>query len=261
MDDQLGKSKFWDALWRQYALSPSVSLCRVPELEFASRLSLKGNVLDHCCGDGFFASLAWPGKIVTAGCDIRRAAIEKARSRAIYSRCDVCDAAKHLPYEDGMFGLVFSNSALEHISDLDSALAEIARVLRPDGIFAFNVLNHRYFEWWPLGEPAKASYRKWQPFIHALNLEQWRECLGRVGLQIISIEGYLDRKAARELAMLDYKFSGTYLAGRHSVLVWSYRVFWPLLIPYWRRRLSLLRWRTEPDAGVGYSFKAARTNG
>jgi SAM-dependent methyltransferase len=38
-----------------------------------------------------------------------------------------------LPFEDGMFDLAVSNTVFEHVEDLDSALAEIHRVLRPGG--------------------------------------------------------------------------------------------------------------------------------
>lgn len=39
-----------------------------------------------------------------------------------------------LPFDDDAFDLVFSTSVMEHVLDPGRALAEIARVLRPDGI-------------------------------------------------------------------------------------------------------------------------------
>jgi SAM-dependent methyltransferase len=39
-----------------------------------------------------------------------------------------------LPFDDDSFDLVFSTSVMEHVVDPGKALAEIARVLRPDGI-------------------------------------------------------------------------------------------------------------------------------
>jgi ubiquinone/menaquinone biosynthesis C-methylase UbiE len=41
---------------------------------------------------------------------------------------------KNIPFPDRSFDIVFSSNALEHIQDLPSILAEVRRVLRPDGI-------------------------------------------------------------------------------------------------------------------------------
>jgi SAM-dependent methyltransferase len=258
MNHQVGESRFWDALWRYYPNAPSIALCRVPELEYASTLNVNGRVLDHGCGDGRFASLAWPGRKLTAGCDINPTSITLARARGIYNHLDVCDAARCLPWDSQSFDLVFDNSALEHIEDLDAALAEIARVLAIGGVFAFNVLNHRYFEWWPLSASERDAYRQWQPFFHALSLDQWRRHLARVGLEIVSVHGYLDQRASREFALLDYAFSRVSLGHRHNLWIWVYDRL-PLLIrALWRSRLSSLVWETGPDAGAGYFLRAVR---
>lgn len=257
MRESVGVSRFWEPLWRLYANAPSAAFCRTPELEYASGLDVQGSVLDHCCGDGAFAAQAWSGRMLSAGCDLSVTALEAARKRGIYRRVDHCDASQSLPYEDGAFDLVFNNSALEHILDLDGALAHVARVLKPGGTFAFNVLNHRYFEWWPLDDQSKKGYREWQPFFHALTLAEWKERLARVGLQIVSVEGYFDKDSARVMAWLDCEFSGMFLAHRRSWLVLSY-LYLPFVRWYWRRRLSALTWKTEPDAGAGYFIKATR---
>jgi SAM-dependent methyltransferase len=44
--------------------------------------------------------------------------------------CDVQD----LPFDDGTFDLVVANHMLYHVPDLSQAVAEFARVLRPDGV-------------------------------------------------------------------------------------------------------------------------------
>lgn len=184
-------------------------------------------------------------------------AVAKARSHNIYKRLDVCDASTRLPYADATFDLVFNNSALEHIENIDSTLAEIARVLKPGGIFAVTIFNHRFFEWWPLDEKSKVEYKKWQPVFHAPSLEQLSQYFEYAGLQTASVQGYFDRKAAQVLAYIDYEFSGMYLSNRRSLFAYSYLRF-PLLRKFWRWRLSLFSWRTEPDAGAGYFIQAIR---
>ncbi len=48
-----------------------------------------------------------------------------------------------IPVEDGRFDCVVSTSVLEHVRELDAAVAEIARVLKPDGVafLAFPIEN------------------------------------------------------------------------------------------------------------------------
>ncbi len=255
MSERVGKSRFWDDLWTRYSKAPSIAFCRVPELEYAASLDVSRRVLDHSCGDGVFSSLAWPQKQLTAGCDIDAQAIERAKKSNIYQRVDVCDVSKHLPYEDASFDLVFNNSALEHVADVDAVLIEVARILAPGGSFVFNVLNHRYFTWWPLGEDAKQLYRDRQPFYHALSFEEWSDHLGRAGLVVASVKGYFDRQAARQLARLDYAFSSYYLAQQSSQLVQWYLKYPRLAIRVWKAWLSHYKWQTAPDTGAGYFVK------
>jgi SAM-dependent methyltransferase len=252
------ESRFWATLWSLYSIAPSIVICRVPELETASLVNMSGRSLDHCCGDGRFAALAWPGRKLTAGCDIDLPSAESARTRGIYERVDVCDASVRLPYDDATFDVVFNNSGLEHISRLDEALNEIGRVLAPGGTFAFNVLNHRYFEWWPLGESEKQGYREWQPFFHALSLSEWERRLAQTGMKVVSVEGYFNREASRYLSLLDYSFSGVYMKGLSNRLVDRYRSFPRFYRFLWRQRLGRLQWQTGPDEGSGYAIHATR---
>lgn len=262
MKSRISDSRFWSPLWSIYAQSPSIALCRVPELEFASQIDLEGKrILDHCCGDGIFASLAWPDRVLTAGCDLNERSIDQASDKNLYKQLNVCDVSQRLPYEDHSFDIVFNNSALEHVANLDATLMEIARVLTPAGFLVFNVLNHRYFEWWPLNAQFKEEYKDWQPFYHDLSLAEWQVKLDMMGLKIVSVEGYFNRKSSSELALLDCEFSGYYMASRRSRLVDWYIRLPKIMKQYWRWRLSSLSWKTEPDEGAGYFIKAVRDDG
>lgn len=255
---RISESRFWNDLWKTYAKSPSIALCRVPELEYAATLSLKGTTLDHCCGDGLFARMGWSAAKFSAGCDLNEVALKDAGRLSKHERLDLCDAGRSLPYPDEHFDLVFDNSAIEHIPDLRQNLREIARVLKPRGIFAFNVLNHRYFEWWPMDRESMQAYREWQPFFHALSAEQWRHELSAVGLEIDDLRGYFNQEAAGILALLDYEFSGYHIRKRPSRLVSDYSSLLGGERRKWRRRISELSWLTDPDAGAGYFITARR---
>jgi SAM-dependent methyltransferase len=85
-------------------------------------------VLDAGCGDGLFAcSIAAP---VVVGIDSSPGMVERALSRGVDAR--VADLHE-LPFADGEFDVVVCAGVLHHLHDLDRAVAEIARVLRPGG--------------------------------------------------------------------------------------------------------------------------------
>jgi SAM-dependent methyltransferase len=93
-----------------------------------------GRVLDVGCGPGHVAAhLATRGLDVT-GIDLDPGMIEQARRR-LGSRATlaVADVAA-LPFEDASFDVVMSTLSMHHWADTPAGLAEIARVLRPDGV-------------------------------------------------------------------------------------------------------------------------------
>lgn len=104
-------------------------------------------VLDFGCGQGTIsvglAKAVEPGEL--HGIDVETsqvvAATEAARAgghdNAVFQVGDVTD----LPFEDGWFDVVHCNAVLMHVPDTASALAEIARVLKPGGIVSIRELN------------------------------------------------------------------------------------------------------------------------
>lgn len=258
MTELIADSRFWKPVWSRYHKTPSIALCRIPELEYASTLALEGRTLDHCCGDGLFAAIAWPAATFTDGCDLDEESLGRARANQRHERIEVSDVGRKLPYEDEYFDLVFDNSAVEHVPDIETNLGEVARVTRRGGTFAFNVLNHRYFEWWPQDEASKQGYREWQPFFHAYSLGEWQRRLALTGFKIEEVRGYFNEESSRVLALLDCEFSGYFLRNRPSKLVSQYQSRLGLQERKWRRQISNLTWRTEPDAGAGYFIVAKR---
>ncbi len=214
--------------------------------------------MDHCCGDGFFASLAWENQKSLTGCDLSESSIALAGKFGIYQRLDVCDASRSLPYRTATFDLIFNNSALEHILDLDGVLTEVSRVLKPGGEFAFNVLNHRYFEWWPLDELSRRAYREWQPFYHALSISDWSDRLEQAGLTLTVYKGYFDCRVSQRFAELDYWFSGYFIRKQLFPFVIIYLKLKFLMARILERRFRNLDWEAEPDGGAGYFIRALK---
>ncbi len=74
------------------------------------------------------------------------------RRRRWFSRHPVVQAeAEHLPFADGSLDLVYANLLLPWIDDLPACFAEIARVLRKNGLFAFSTLGPDSFRELRLG--------------------------------------------------------------------------------------------------------------
>ena len=101
-------------------------------------------VLDLGCAGGFMAeALAARGAKVT-GIDPASEAIEAARAHARDGGLQIAydvGVGEALPYAAGSFDAIVCVDVLEHVSDLTQVLAEVARVLRPGGLFLFDTIN------------------------------------------------------------------------------------------------------------------------
>jgi len=96
-------------------------------------------VLDVGCGDGQVSRLAAKMGAQVVGIDPTWNCVSVAHQRGggVFARA----GAAQLPFADGTFDAVVACLVFEHIRDVDSAIAEVARVLRPGGRFCF-FLNH-----------------------------------------------------------------------------------------------------------------------
>ncbi len=102
-------------------------LIRRLELDAVRRWFRSGQrVLELGGGNGYQASLlrSW-------GCDV--ASIDIAPGDACVFPVQQYDGA-NIPFGDDTFDVVFSSNVLEHIEDLSGILAEIKRVLKPNGV-------------------------------------------------------------------------------------------------------------------------------
>jgi ubiquinone/menaquinone biosynthesis C-methylase UbiE len=105
-------------------------------------------VLDVACGEGHFsrklAELA-KGNIRITGVDASETLIEIAtRRNEAFSDCiqfQVGDASRMDQVPSKAFDIVICNMALMFIKQYEDALREVARVLKPRGIFVFSLLH------------------------------------------------------------------------------------------------------------------------
>lgn len=101
-------------------------------------------ILDLGCAGGFMAeAMARRGAIGT-GIDPASAAVEAARRHARSSGLPITydvGVGEALPYVAEGFDAVVCVDVLEHVADLGKVLSEVARVLRPGGLFLFDTIN------------------------------------------------------------------------------------------------------------------------
>jgi 2-polyprenyl-6-hydroxyphenyl methylase/3-demethylubiquinone-9 3-methyltransferase len=104
-------------------------------------------VLDVGCGGGYTCEfLAQRGVLVT-GIDQSQLCIEAARDHALHKGFSIdyhFGHVEHLPFEEGSFDVVVCVDVLEHVTDWVRAIAEIHRVLRPQGLFLFDTINRTF---------------------------------------------------------------------------------------------------------------------
>jgi SAM-dependent methyltransferase len=111
-----------------------------------------GRTLDIGCGSGLYFPLLAPRTERLVGIDISpemiRAAGEMCAAKGLDNVEVRVASVLNLPFEDGCFDSVIGFDVLHHVPDLDAAMAQIARVLRPGGRFVSiepNALNPMVF--------------------------------------------------------------------------------------------------------------------
>ncbi|MFM9135986.1 MAG: class I SAM-dependent methyltransferase [bacterium] len=156
-------------------------------------------VLEIGAGTGFFvlnlmqAGLAKSAVVTDISPGMVEVAVRNGTGLGLDVTGQVADA-ETLPFEDGEFDLVIGHAVLHHIPDVELALREVLRVLRPGGRFVF------------CGEPTqrgdfvarRLSRATWWAATRAIRLPYLRERYGRPTEEIVA-----SSEAARLEAVVD----------------------------------------------------------
>jgi len=111
--------------------------------EFSVPLAVGRRVLDAACGTGYGSlRLARHGAREVLGVDIDAGAVAFARERYAARNLSFLegDVAK-LPVPEASFDVVTSFETIEHVPDAEAALAELTRVLVPNGVLLISTPN------------------------------------------------------------------------------------------------------------------------
>lgn len=156
-------------------------------------------VLDVGCGDGFFSiTFVKAGGVVT-GVDTDEEMLNAARTNA--AREDVSAAfikasAGSLPFPDATFDLVVAVSLLCLVRDRETALTEMARLLKPGGRIVIGELGA--WSLWNILRRVRGvmGVRPWRD-AHFFSAGELRRMLEGAGLKAASVTGAITIRRSR----------------------------------------------------------------
>lgn len=162
-------------------------------------LDLQGKAaLDIGCGGGILAEeFARLGCQVT-GIDPSEPSLATARAHARQSGLEIeyqQGVGEQLPFETASFDLVYCCDVLEHVTDLDRVIAEIARMLTPGGVFFYDTINRtvlskllaiKFAQEWRATRFAPPHLHDWDQFIKPTELQA---LMSRHGLEPQEVVG------------------------------------------------------------------------
>lgn len=98
-------------------------------------------VLDLGCSLGFFTEAALRHGATSIGVDIDAPGLAGARAARDPGCAFLCADGEALPFPDASVDVVVFNHIYEHVVDADLVMAEIRRVLTPDGVLYLGMAN------------------------------------------------------------------------------------------------------------------------
>jgi 2-polyprenyl-6-hydroxyphenyl methylase/3-demethylubiquinone-9 3-methyltransferase len=154
--------------------------------------------LDIGCGGGFLAE-----EFARIGCDVTgidpsAPTIAQAAAHAVEAGLAITyrvAPGEAIPFDDHTFDIAYCCDVLEHVRDLDTVIAETARVLKPGGVYLFDTINRtllsklvviKLFQEWRLTRFVTTNLHDWRMFITPAEL---RAVLAKHGLENRDIVG------------------------------------------------------------------------
>lgn len=159
-----------------------------------------GKVLEIGAGTGFFITNLWQGGFIgqAYATDISPGMVEVCRKNAEAAGIADIDArvadAENLPFADATFDLVIGHAVIHHLPDVDAALAEACRVLKPGGRLVI------------CGEPTRIGGKLVERFAKRPTAQLMFSLGKRLGV-LRSEHGHTDEAAALEWHVDLHEFS------------------------------------------------------
>jgi SAM-dependent methyltransferase len=161
----------------------------------------ESTILDCGCGDGYYEKVlasSYGSRVV--GLELDRISLRRAKvnTSSLGENVDlVCGDAMHLPFKSSVFKKCLMSEVLEHVTDDQTALEELKRVMTDDAVAVITVPNHDYpFMWdppnWIREHMGLGHFSPWSQVVGGiwfghLRLYTVQELVGRIKLSGFSI--------------------------------------------------------------------------
>jgi 2-polyprenyl-6-hydroxyphenyl methylase / 3-demethylubiquinone-9 3-methyltransferase len=158
----------------------------------------EGRALDVGCGGGLLAEECARLGLLVTGIDPSTRSVRTAQEHAVESDLTInylAGAGERLPFADASYDVVFCCDVLEHVESPTRMIAEISRVLKPNGFFMYDTINRTLqsriaiigvFQEWQWTSCAPPNLHDWNKFIKPREL---REMMAQNGLEPRSVVG------------------------------------------------------------------------
>jgi ubiquinone/menaquinone biosynthesis C-methylase UbiE len=162
-------------------------------------------VLDIACGGGYLLKRLQGRGCELFGSDISAQALRIAGNEAPEAKFVLADAEK-LPFPDASFDMIYNLGSLEHFLDMDTALREMHRIMRPDAKLIVMVPNSRYIGdlWRKLTFRGGADHH--QILERFGTLKEWKALLESGGFKVQSVFPYNKFKLRLRFVPLNFAY-------------------------------------------------------
>ncbi len=183
------------ALWRACELGAIYPVLASHHLPISPSLEIG-------CGDGRLSRVLFGKSMIDVGLDISYLEATQARKTALYKRTVISDVTD-TRLNSGYFKFLFSNSTIEHFSDINLALDEMSRVTCRDGFLLTTVptaslvnnqLFSRFLNWLNFkGLSKKYGILRNERLGHraSLTVENWVKIIESHGYTVVEHKTYL----------------------------------------------------------------------
>lgn len=162
------------------------------------RLSPTSRVLVNGCGVGMYIKALKQFTPYVVGLDIEP---DRVQASSVHSTLVNVAAGEYLPYTDNLFDLILSHEVIEHVQDDRLCIAEMVRVLKPNGraiifcpnrLYPFETHGHYWRGQYHFGNTPLINYLpdflrdKLAPHVRAYTINKLRQLLLDLPVTIIS---------------------------------------------------------------------------
>jgi SAM-dependent methyltransferase len=163
-----------------------------------------GTALEIGCGTGFFllnlkqAGVLDEAHVSDLSPGMVQAAIRNGEALGLDVDGRVADA-ESIPYDDATFDLVVGHAVLHHIPDVELALREVLRVLKPGGRFVFAGEPTTWGDWYA----RRLGHLTWLATTRATRLPQLRDRWSRPPAELAQSSRAAELESAVDLHTFD----------------------------------------------------------